>query len=126
MNEPNPTPPAPQGRSRLVLGIILLALGGMLLAMNLGVNLPWHLWKYFPVPLIALGIWGIASPSRNLDRQGGVWLLATGLYCLVGVFDLFGLGWATAWPIFIVACGVGLMIHHDRGSCRAQTPKQDG
>jgi energy-converting hydrogenase Eha subunit A len=118
MNEPAPS--ERRGRSRLVLGIILLTLGAALLAMNLGVRLPWHLWKYFPVPLIALGIWGIASPSRNLDRQGGVWLLATGLYCLIGVFGLFGLGWSTAWPIFIVATGAGLIMHH------AEAPKNNG
>ena len=83
------------GRSRLVLGLFLLALGGVMLAVNLGYEMPTGWWRYFPVPLIALGLWGLVVPSRHLDRSGGIWLLATGLYCLVGVFRLFGLGWGT-------------------------------
>jgi hypothetical protein len=109
----NEVPRRPQrGRSRLAIGIIFLVLGVLLLALNLGVYLPWHLWKYFPVPLIALGLWGIVSPSNNLDRVGGIWLLAAGLYCLIGVFQLFGLGW-NAWPIFIVATGASIIVHGD-------------
>jgi hypothetical protein len=120
------TPPPRRGRSRLVLGIILLTLGVALLALNLGVNLPWHLWKYFPIPLIALGIWGLASPSRHLDRVGGVWLLATGLYCLIGIFGLFDLGWSTAWPVFIVATGISVMIPGESGACTPHKPKANG
>jgi hypothetical protein len=98
------------GPSRLVLGIFLLLLGAFLLALNLGVQVPWDLWEYFPFVLVALGLWGLIRPTPHIDRPGGVWLLATGLYCLIGMFHWFGLGWATAWPIFIVATGVGLMV----------------
>ena len=92
------------GRSRLVLGLFLLALGGLMLAVNLGYGMPIGWWQYFPVPLIALGLWGLVLPSRHLDRSGGVWLLATGLYCLIGVFDCSDLGW-----------GGGLADLRDRG-----------
>ena len=105
------------GRSRLVLGLFLLALGGVMLAVNLGYEIPLGWWRYFPVPLIALGVWGLALPSRHLDRSGGIWLLATGLYCLVGVFDLFGLGWGTAWPIFVIASGLSFLVR-DSGRAR--------
>lgn len=97
-------------RSRLVLGLFLLALGGLMLAVNLGYQLPIAWWRYFPVPLMALGLWGLLVPSRHLDRSGGVWLLAIGLYCLVGVFELFGLGWGTAWPILVIASGVSFLV----------------
>ena len=38
------------GRSRLVLGLFLLALGGVMLAVNLGYEIPLGWWRYFPVP----------------------------------------------------------------------------
>src|SRR5678815_3344728 len=60
-------------RSRLVLGLFLLALGGLMLAVNLGYTMPIGWWRYFPVPLVALGLWGLVMPSRHLDRSGGVW-----------------------------------------------------
>lgn len=114
----NVTPQPHRNRSRLVLGIFLLALGALLLAVNLGFSLPAGWWNWFPVPFIALGLWGLISPSRHLDRSGGVWLLATGVYCLIGVFDLLGLGWSGAWPVFVIAAGLSFMVHrHDQNGC---------
>jgi hypothetical protein len=101
-------------RSRLVLGIFLLVLGAMLLAVNLGYGLPAGWWQYLPVLLIALGLWGLVLPNRHLDRSGGVWLLAAGVYCLLGIFHWWGLGWSGAWPIFVIAAGLGFILHrHD-------------
>jgi hypothetical protein len=108
------SPRSPRDRSQLVLGIFLILLGAVLLAVNLGYALPVGLWQYFPVPFIALGLWGIIVPNRHLDRSGGVWLLAIGLYCLTGVFDLFDLGWSGAWPIFVIAAGASFMLHRRR------------
>lgn len=110
-------------RSRLVLGIFLLVLGGVLLAANLGYGLPAGWWQYLPVLLIALGLWGLILPNRHLERAGGVWLLATGLYFLAGIFDWRDLGWSGAWPIFVIAAGLGFILHrHDDAERRSRTP----
>ena len=115
-------PPRPR-RSRLVVGIALLVLGGMMLAVNLGYGLPIGWWQYFPVLFMALGLWGLILPNRHLSRSGGVWLLAIGLYCLIGIFDLWDLGWSGAWPIFIIAAGLGFMLHrHDDDDRLPRTP----
>jgi hypothetical protein len=111
-------------RSRLVLGIFLLALGALLLAVNLGYGLPLGWWQYLPMLLIALGLWGLILPNRHLDRSGGVWLLATGLYFLIGIFDWWGLGWSGAWPIFVIAAGLGFIVqrHDDDGGRHPRMP----
>lgn len=101
-------------RSRFVLGIFLIGLGALLLAANLGYALPEGWWRLYPFVFILFGALGLIAPSRHLDRSGGVWLLATGLYCMMGVFDLFGLGWAGGWPIFIIAAGASFMLHRHR------------
>jgi hypothetical protein len=101
-------------RSRLVVGIFLLVLGGLLLAVNLGYGLPVGWWQFLPWALIALGVFGLAVPSRHMDRVGGVWMVATGLYFLIGINDWWGLGWSGAWPIFVIAAGLGFILHrHD-------------
>jgi hypothetical protein len=113
----------PRDRSRLVLGIFLILLGAVLLAANLGYAFPAGWWQYFPVPFIALGLWGIILPNRHLDRSGGVWLLAIGLYCLIGIFDLLNLGWSGAWPIFVIAAGASFMLHRRRAAADAEPPR---
>lgn len=101
-------------RSRLVAGIFLLVLGGLLLAVNLGYGLPVGWWQFLPWALIALGGFGLILPTRHLDRVGGVWMMATGLYFLTGINNWWGLGWSGAWPIFVIAAGLGFILHrHD-------------
>ena len=114
------------GRSRLVLGLFLLALGGVMLAINLGYEMPIGWWRLLPVPLVVLGLWGLVVPSRHLDRSGGIWLLATGLYCLIGVFNWFGLGWGTAWPIFVIASGLSFLVRDAGREHRGHTPGSPG
>lgn len=114
------TPNRHRHRSPLVLGITLILLGALLLALNLGFWLPFSLWQYWPFALIVPGIVAIAVPSRHLSRSGGIWLLATGIYCEIGVTEMFDLGWLSAWPIFIIAAGLGVIFdsRKNRGSHR--------
>jgi peptidoglycan/LPS O-acetylase OafA/YrhL len=101
-------------RSRLVLGIFLIVLGAVLLAANLGFELPYGWWRFYPFIFIVFGALGLFMPSRHLDRSGGVWLLAIGVYCAIGVYDLFDLGWTGGWPVFVIAAGASFMLHRHR------------
>ncbi|WP_153067021.1 LiaF transmembrane domain-containing protein [Steroidobacter cummioxidans] len=101
-------------RSRLVVGIFLLVLGGLLLAVNLGYGLPVGWWQFLPWALVAVGVLGLILPTRHMDRVGGVWMLTLGLYLLIGFNNWWGLGWVGAWPIFVIAAGLGFILHrHD-------------
>lgn len=97
-------------RSRLVLGLFLLALGAALFAINLGYDLPDGWWRHAPWVLVALGLLGVVWPNQHLSRSGGVWLLATGLYALFGLFNWWGLGFASAWPVFVIAAGAAVLL----------------
>jgi hypothetical protein len=98
-------------RSRLVMGIFLLVVGGLLLAVNLGYGLPVGWWQLLPWAVMAVGAFGLILPTRHMDRVGGVWMLAIGLYFLMGIHDWWGLGWSGAWPIFVIAAGLGFILH---------------
>jgi hypothetical protein len=110
----------------LLIGIILVSLGGVLLALKLGMAVPWELWKYFPVPFMALGVWGLVQPNRFIDRMGGLWFLTFGIYALIGTFKLFGLDWWSAWPVYVIAAGLSVMFDHNCGACKKTARGTDG
>jgi len=94
---------------RLVIGFYLLLMGALALADNLGYEVPGRIWGYWPFLLIGLGVIKIAAPGESGHRRGGLWLITAGLYGWIGTWNLFGLRWETAWPIFLVAAGVGIV-----------------
>lgn len=110
---PDPTYKSPRERSQLVIGLLLLLLGAVLLANNLGFYIPLKLWKLWPIPLMAFGLLGLLAPTRHLDRAGGLWMFTVGLYGAIGTYRWFGLGWS-AWPLFLIASGVSLIFFRRR------------
>jgi hypothetical protein len=119
----NPVEPGPR-RSPLAAGIVLIVLGALLLALNLGWDIPFALWDFWPVFLIVPGIVALISPTRHLSRSGGLWLVATGLYCQIASSDWLGLGWFTAWPIFVIAYGVDIIVGRDAQRAAPHTEEQ--
>jgi Domain of unknown function (DUF5668) len=97
-------------RSRLTWGVILLVAGGCLLAANLGLNIPDHLWNYWPFLLIGLGLVQVLIPGNPRDRWGGYWLVVFGLWGTINMFEFMGLHWGNSWPIFVIAAGFRALI----------------
>lgn len=95
-----------------------MLIGAGLLMVNLGYSLPFSAWHFLPIPLIAVGVWGLSFPGRHLSRAGGAWSLSVGLYLACGIFDLFGLGWGTAWPIFLIGLGLAIILGRNSRSDR--------
>jgi hypothetical protein len=94
---------------RLVLGSYLILIGVLVFAANVGFDLPRGVWSYWPFLLIAGG--GVKMFfGRGRAFGEGVWLLLAGLYCWVSVWNLWGLNWGTAWPIFLIAGGLSMVL----------------
>jgi hypothetical protein len=45
---------------------------------------------------------------------------------LIGVFNLFNLGWGTAWPIFVIASGLSFLVRDVGREQRGHTPGASG
>ena len=97
-------------RSPLATGIVLIVIGTLLLALNLGWGVPVVFWDYWPLMLIVPGLVAIVAPTRHITRSGGIWLVAWGVYCQVGISDWLGLGWFSAWPVFVIAFGIDMIV----------------
>ena len=94
---------------KLVLGIYLMAIGVLLLASNFGFEVPHGVWNYWPFLLIAGGGARLAFGGDREAWGEGFWLLLSGLYCWISVWNVWGLSWGTAWPIFVIAGGLSLV-----------------
>jgi len=117
MSEMSLNPRSRRGATgQLAFGLVLLAVGALLLTDNLGFRLPLRLWEAWPLVVVALGAIKLLWPGDADERRSGFWILVGGLYCWISSWRLFGLHWGTAWPIFLVA--QGLLIVFDGFSCR--------
>lgn len=120
---------------RLIWGLFLIALGAMLLAGNLGMEIPQGVWNYWPFLLIALGAAKMLF-SDDLDGRrggGGFWLVLVGLYGWICIWNVWGLSWHTAWPIFVIAGGLSILLKpafrrrgRDRGEAATENPQGAG
>lgn len=106
--------------ARLVFGAFLMLIGGLLIADNLGFDVPVDVWSYWPFLLIALGVAKLALDEGE-GRGGGFWLLVAGVYGWLSVFRIAGLHWGTAWPVFLLAAGLWIVI--GRVVCAGAPPR---
>ncbi len=95
--------------NRLIWGLFLIAIGAMLLAVNLGWEVPRGVWNYWPFLLIAMGTAKMLFGRAN-GGGGGFWLILAGLYGWISIWNVGGLTWGTAWPIFVIAGGLSVIL----------------
>ena len=89
---------------RVLTGLVVVLLGGIFLADNLGFLDVGSIGRFWPAILILLGIGSIVRPGH---RGGGAWLLFLGALFFLHTFDVFRL--RDSWPLFIVAAGTGMI-----------------
>lgn len=88
---------------RLVLGLVVIALGAILLLENLGLYDAWRLLEWWPAALVAFGFSRLIQ-GGPLSLRGHVWL-ALGGAAFVTQFGPWGLleRW---WPLALVWLGL--------------------
>jgi hypothetical protein len=105
--------PAPRGRNtgQIVIGLIVLAMGAVLLVDRYLVPNVSLMRSWWPMILIVMGAARLATPptspeNRCSRRRSGVWLIMIGLWALVSDSHLFGFSFATSWPLLVIGAGV--------------------
>jgi hypothetical protein len=109
-------------RGRVVFGLAVMLLGGMLLADRFswwGMQAHMPLWPWI---LILLGIAKLSGAGRHPISRVGWWLIAVGAWGVVTEFRILGFGFHRGWPLLIVIVGVFLIwraidppASHERG-----------
>jgi hypothetical protein len=97
---------------RVTLGLIILTLGALMLV-NRADIFDFNVMVLFPgVLLIALGLVRLAFRVQACDARRrshpvleGLWLMTVGAWLIVNFLHLFGLTFATSWPLLLIAGG---------------------
>jgi hypothetical protein len=116
------------GRSawHALLGVAFILGGLALLADRAGWLDIGPLWHWWPLILMVLGLARLIF-DRPDERSGGIWLLAAGIYCGIGVWEPYGLSWVTGWPVMVVALGATLLFESTPfGGCERPRRRTDG
>lgn len=105
------------GSGGVVIGVVLAAIGVLLLLQNLGILFIDDLWMYWPVILIVLGASRLATAFTYGSRLWGAIVAFAGVIFLLDNLGLIrGNAWNYIWPILLITVGVGLLARGlDRG-----------
>lgn len=95
-------------RSRLVLGLLFVGVGGLRLAELAGVGVAWHtIGSWWPLVLIVVGLAQVATAPRNVAGGMLLALLGGGLLAFtLGVVSSL----AVLWPLLLVSLGLWLLL----------------
>jgi len=94
---------------RIIFGLLVVAVGVLLLLNRLDMGVDFSLHTYWPSILIIIGLWKILSPGWSRDVMAG------GLMVVVGsLFQLNNLGyisfwWGDLWPLLIIFVGLSII-----------------
>jgi predicted membrane protein len=94
-----------------LVGLFVVLVGVLFLLRNLGVVYVEHLWAYWPVILIALGIARLVDSRRAHGRLWGGMVAAAGVLLLAANLGRIpGNVWNYIWPVLIIWFGINMLI----------------
>jgi predicted membrane protein len=98
----SPSPP------RLILGIAIMGLGVVFLLDRLGFDVG-HVWSYWPLVLIAVGLGKLLQSSVGGGRGFGAILVLVGAWLLLENLDLIRYDLFDLWPVILLLVGGSLV-----------------
>ena len=111
------------GTHGLFFGVIVVAVGCLLLLDNLGILRFHDIWQYWPVLLVAYGV------SRIVDSHtpsGYVWggvIVLIGAFLLLDKLDIIVFNFAVVWPVLLISFGIVVLVRAlDRNRFRDGVP----
>ena len=98
---------------RILAGVGIIVFGMLMLWDGNGVPVIRLSGHYWPVILIAFGLVRLIDPpqraGKRRSRRSGAWLLFLGFWALSNEMQLFGLTYATSWPLLVIGAGAAMV-----------------
>jgi predicted membrane protein len=92
---------------------LLLILGGIAFFLDsLDLFRLQHLWRYWPLALIALGVSKLSGPPRAIHRAYAALFIFEGVFFQLATLGIIPLRPGTVGPLLSIGCGVLLLVQH--------------
>lgn len=98
------------GLRQATAGLLVMAAGVLLLLDQQDVIRIGSIWRWWPLGLVAMGIWKMTAPRETRDLGGGVELIIFGAWILACLRHDLGLSFSNSWPLIFVGIGAKLII----------------
>ncbi|MEG2961479.1 MAG: DUF5668 domain-containing protein [Janthinobacterium sp.] len=105
--------PAYCRRTQLLWGVLLIAIGAIILLDRLDViylHDYYALWHYWPVIMVFFGLNKLLAPVSAKQVLSGLWLIFFAAWWYVSYEELWNLNFYNSWPALLIAWGVGLVL----------------
>jgi len=93
----------------LVAGIVIVAVGVILLLDQEGVVHAWDVWRFWPVVLIGFGLARMVRSGDAPDKLWGIIEIGFGVIFLLGALGYRHFSFSHTWPLLIVGVGLWLL-----------------
>ncbi len=100
--------------SQLVLGLIIVLLGVIFTLDNLGILYAGDYLRYWPVLLLAYGVWKIVTCTTPSGRGWGFFWAFLGAIILLNQLDIIYVTVWNLWPLILVLIGMNLILRTGR------------
>ncbi len=94
---------------KIILGLLVIAAGVILVLQNMGVIINVHIWDYWPVILIFIGLGKILTPSAYRHIFGGLIILSIGVLILLRNLEVIRFDIGDLWPVFLIFVGFAMV-----------------
>lgn len=95
--------------NRIIFALFIILTGAVLLAKNLGVDIPFDVWELWPLILIFIGIGHLIRPAVNRQPVSGIILILLGFLFLGNTLDWFYFNFSQLWPVFLIFAGLAII-----------------
>lgn len=101
--------------NQIFWGLVIVLVGVLFLAQNLGFLQDYSFWRYLPALLIVLGIYQLFV-NRFQAWQGPLLVILVGTYLLLATLQI--ITWATfgslIWPTILILIGLAIILNRGR------------
>lgn len=107
----------------LFSGFVFLAIGLVFLLGNMGYVDVNAIWRFWPVILIALGVFKLVGSYDDIRGSSGVFWIVVGTLFLAGNFNVLRIALRDTWPVILI--GIGCLLLWRSAISRRQLETED-